>query len=75
MSETLDQLRERYREYCDMGLALDMTRGKPSAEQLDLSNGMLGLLGPGAPIVDGDGVACSSSFAASASCVNTPFLM
>ncbi len=57
MSETLDQLRERYREYCDMGLALDMTRGKPSAEQLDLSNGMLGLLGP-ADFRSADGSDC-----------------
>jgi DNA-binding transcriptional MocR family regulator len=35
-------------------LALDLTRGKPSPEQLDLSNALLGLPGPG-DYRDGDG--------------------
>ena len=34
-------------------LALDLTRGKPSAQQLDLSNGLLSL--PGADFRDGEG--------------------
>ena len=37
----LDALLKRFREYKHMGLALDMTRGKPCAAQLDLSDGML----------------------------------
>jgi DNA-binding transcriptional MocR family regulator len=40
-----DQTRLRYDAFRGRGLALDLTRGKPSAEQLDLSNGLLGLPG------------------------------
>jgi DNA-binding transcriptional MocR family regulator len=35
------QLEQRYRQFKARHLALDMTRGKPSPEQLDLSMGML----------------------------------
>lgn len=35
----------RYKNFCSDKLALDMSRGKPSNEQLDLSNGMLDMLG------------------------------
>ena len=34
-------LQGRYDAICERRLALDITRGKPSAEQLDLSNGLL----------------------------------
>ncbi|MBY0440664.1 MAG: aminotransferase class I/II-fold pyridoxal phosphate-dependent enzyme [Mycobacteriaceae bacterium] len=43
-----------YAELQAMQLALDLTRGKPSAEQLDLSNALLGL--PGEDYRDGQGV-------------------
>ena len=33
-----EQLQKKYDQYANMGLSLDMTRGKPSPEQLDLSN-------------------------------------
>jgi aspartate/methionine/tyrosine aminotransferase len=36
-----EDLLQRYREFQAQGLTLDMTRGKPCAEQLDLSLGML----------------------------------
>ena len=36
-----ENLLQRYREFQAQGLTLDMTRGKPCAEQLDLSLGML----------------------------------
>ncbi|PKN57544.1 MAG: aminotransferase [Deltaproteobacteria bacterium HGW-Deltaproteobacteria-14] len=37
----LDALVKRYQQYKHMGLALDMTRGKPCSDQLALSDGML----------------------------------
>lgn len=40
-----DDLQARYDAFKARGLALDMTRGKPSSEQLDLANGMLALPG------------------------------
>ncbi len=40
------QLLEEYESYKAQGLKLNMARGKPSSEQLDLSMGMLGLLTP-----------------------------
>ena len=41
-----DQIQSRYDDFKKRGLKLDLTRGKPSSEQLDLSNGLLGLPGP-----------------------------
>lgn len=38
-----DRARAEYEAFCARGLALDMTRGKPSTKQLDLSNALLRL--------------------------------
>jgi DNA-binding transcriptional MocR family regulator len=40
-----EQVQARYDGFKGRGLKLDLTRGKPSSEQLDLSNGLLGLPG------------------------------
>ena len=42
----LVNIKSRYQALKDQGLNLDMTRGKPSPEQLDLSLPMMGLVGP-----------------------------
>lgn len=42
-----DQIQRRYDAFKQRGLKLDLTRGKPSSEQLDLSNGLLALPGKG----------------------------
>ena len=39
-----EQLQKKYKAFQDQGLKLDMSRGKPSEEQLDLSMGMLDVL-------------------------------
>ncbi|MGH3672522.1 MAG: aminotransferase class I/II-fold pyridoxal phosphate-dependent enzyme [Pseudonocardiaceae bacterium] len=47
LSRHRDQLRREYEELQARGLNLDLTRGKPSAEQLDLSEALLALPGAG----------------------------
>ncbi len=49
----LDEQRAHYRELQNSGLKLDLTRGKPSPEQLDLSLPLLGL--PGDNFTDSHG--------------------
>ncbi len=41
LQERLAALTEKYNEYKSMGLQLDMSRGKPGADQLELTNDML----------------------------------
>ncbi|MBQ7357173.1 MAG: aminotransferase class I/II-fold pyridoxal phosphate-dependent enzyme [Clostridia bacterium] len=36
-----NRLEEQYAKVCEMGLSLDLSRGKPAADQLDLTSGML----------------------------------
>lgn len=47
MSETIKSLEEQYADLRAKNLSLDLTRGKPSPAQLDLSNDLLSLPGPG----------------------------
>ncbi len=42
----LDRIRAEHERFRSLGLALDMTRGKPCPAQLDLSNGLLTCVGP-----------------------------
>lgn len=39
--ELYTPLKEKYEEYCNSGLKLDISRGKPNAEQLDISQALL----------------------------------
>lgn len=41
--QSKEVLEKEYRSVCDQGLKLDMSRGKPSPAQLELSLGMLEL--------------------------------
>ena len=43
----IEEYRERYQKLVGEGLKLDLTRGKPAPEQLDLSGALLGLPGVG----------------------------
>jgi len=47
LAERLEDLRRQYADLQARGLKLDLTRGKPSAEQLDLSEALLALPGEG----------------------------
>ena len=51
-------LEARYTEIKAKGLKLDMSRGKPSAEQLNLSMGMMDVLNSSADLTCEDGVDC-----------------
>lgn len=52
------QLSAAYKEYKVRELKLDMSRGKPSAEQLDISMGMMDVLSSSADLTCEDGTDC-----------------
>ncbi len=52
------QLSEKYKEYKSKELSLNMSRGKPSSEQLDLSMGMMDVLSSGGDLTCEDGTDC-----------------
>ncbi|MGP4109924.1 aminotransferase class I/II-fold pyridoxal phosphate-dependent enzyme [Streptomyces sp. 4N509B] len=54
---SLASARAEYDKLLALGLTLDLTRGKPSPEQLDLSNELLTILDPG-DVRSADGVDC-----------------
>ena len=56
--EEKKNLEKEYRKYQMRGLQLDMSRGKPSAEQLDLSMGMMDVLHSGEDLSCEDGTDC-----------------
>ena len=57
LATSRQQLRERFERFEQAGLNLDLTRGKPCREQLDLSNAMLTIV-DGETYRDGDGADC-----------------
>lgn len=52
------ELNAQYRAFQAKGLKLDMSRGKPSAEQLDLSMGMMDVLNSSTDLTCDDGTDC-----------------
>lgn len=58
LQELKTALEAQFEEEKAKGLALDMSRGKPSADQLDLSMGMMDVLGSDSPLVCSEGVDC-----------------
>ncbi len=58
LEELLQKLMEEYRGYQARGLALDMSRGKPNTDQLDLCQGMLDTVSSSLGAVSGSGVDC-----------------
>lgn len=52
------ELQKKYREYQGMDLKLDMSRGKPSVDQLDLSMGMMDVLSSSDDLTCEDGTDC-----------------
>ena len=55
-ADRLAELQSAYDSFVDAGLKLDLTRGKPSAEQLDLANDLDGILGGFYLLQDGSDV-------------------
>lgn len=54
----MSDLLTKYKKYLKMNLDIDMTRGKPSKEQLDLSMPMLDILNSGSDLTDSQGIDC-----------------
>lgn len=58
LTQQLEQLQAEYKKYQDMGLKLDMSRGKPGAEQLNLSEGLLKTIVSNDDCKTADGLDC-----------------
>ncbi len=58
MQSELAELKGEYRRYQGMDLSLDMSRGKPCREQLDISMGMMDALNSGVDLTCEDGTDC-----------------
>ncbi len=56
LQQRLQQARARHDEFCQAGLALDLTRGKPASAQLDLSSQLDGILQGSYKAADGTDV-------------------
>ncbi|MDO4944960.1 MAG: aminotransferase class I/II-fold pyridoxal phosphate-dependent enzyme [Ruminococcus sp.] len=53
-----NEVQAEYDEFKAQGLKLNMARGKPSGEQLDLTSGMLTIVKDGEDCIDDDGTDC-----------------
>ncbi|MCR5542871.1 MAG: aminotransferase [Eubacterium sp.] len=58
LEREIKALKKEYKKYQDMDLRLDMSRGKPCREQLDISMGMMDALNSEADLSCADGTDC-----------------
>ena len=58
LATEIEALKKEYRRYLSMELQLDMSRGKPCFDQLDLSMGMMDVLSSSADLSCEDGTDC-----------------
>ncbi len=58
LTKELESLKAEYKKYQNMDLGLNMSRGKPCIEQLDLSMGMMDVLNSSADLCAEDGADC-----------------
>ena len=58
LADLIAELKKTYKKFQDMDLHLDMSRGKPCREQLDLSMGMMDTLNSEADLSCADGTDC-----------------
>ena len=54
----LERLQSQYDIFKGLGLKLDMSRGKPNMDQLDITEGMLGIIDKGADCLAENGLDC-----------------
>ncbi len=58
LQQLLNHLQDQYKDFQENGLKLDMSRGKPSKEQLDLSMEMMDVLNSSSVLLCEEGVDC-----------------
>ncbi|HIX91707.1 MAG TPA: aminotransferase class I/II-fold pyridoxal phosphate-dependent enzyme [Firmicutes bacterium] len=58
LSEEANALRSKYNKLASLGLKLDMSRGKPNKQQLDITEGMLSVISSDADCVTANGLDC-----------------
>lgn len=58
LNEELTKLKEEYSKFCQADINLDMSRGKPGVEQLELSMGMLDVLNSSSDMRASNGLDC-----------------
>ncbi len=58
LQKELESLKEEYQKICESDISLDMSRGKPGPEQLDLSMGMFDVFNSSSEIKASNGLDC-----------------
>lgn len=58
LKKELSKLEQEYKNYKEVGLKLNMTRGKPGPDQLDLARGLMDVLHSGVDLNSEDGTDC-----------------